>query len=501
MTIEQQRARLKSRGICVIIPTYNNAGTIVDITKRALEQCEDVIVVCDGCTDSSADIVRSSCPGADILSYEKNRGKGHALCAGFRHALERGFSYAITLDGDGQHYPEDIHILLEANLENPGALIVGERKNLDGMERSKGSKFANAFSNFWFAVQTAQRLKDTQTGYRLYPLKKLSGLSLITSRYEAELELMVFASWAGVRLVSTPVNVYYPPADQRVSHFRPAKDFTRISILNTILCILALVYGYPRILLRKADTFLRTAYSVLIFFITTVVIMTPMTHIYMRLLSEEKGKEKVHKLLHRFARLILIRLGIPGVQYTEVNETGEDFSKPAVVICNHQSVFDLLPFLCQTPKMIVISTEWAWKSPFFGHVIRTAEFFPASGGVDGVMPRLKELASKGYCIGIFPEGTRATKMSRTLRFHQGAFYLADTLGIDILPLFIYGSGYALRKHEKKLNRGQMYVEFGERISPKQMKELGETYIQRASAMRRRYDEWYRKTSDLKEQNA
>ena len=125
--------------------------------------------------------------------------------------------------------------MLQANIDNPGALIVGERTNLEKAERSRGSRFANRFSNFWFALQTGHRLSDTQSGYRLYPLKKLPPLGLLTSRYEAELELLVFASWAGVRLVRENVNVYYPPREERVSHFRPARDFARISLLNTIL--------------------------------------------------------------------------------------------------------------------------------------------------------------------------------------------------------------------------------------------------------------------------
>ena len=149
-----------------------------------------------------------------ILDLGHNRGKGIALREGFRYALKSGFAYAITLDGDGQHFPEDIPVLVEANIKHPGALIVGARKNLENAERSGGSKFANKFSNFWFAVQTGHYLPDTQTGYRLYPLKKLRALSLTTSRYEAELEFMVFASWTGVKLVSVPVNVYYPPAGE-----------------------------------------------------------------------------------------------------------------------------------------------------------------------------------------------------------------------------------------------------------------------------------------------
>ena len=226
--------------ICVIIPTYNNAGTIRDVVQRCLLHCKDIIVVNDGSTDDTESIL-ASIQSITVVTLTKNSGKGAALKAGFRKAIAMGFSHAITIDADGQHYPEDIPLLLEANALNPDALIVGERKGLDAMERSGGSKFANAFSNFWFAVQTGIRLRDTQTGYRLYPLKKLYGLSLLTSRYEAELELLVFAAWHGVKIVQQPVNVFYPPQEERVSHFRPAYDFTRIFILNTCLCFLALL--------------------------------------------------------------------------------------------------------------------------------------------------------------------------------------------------------------------------------------------------------------------
>ncbi|MGN1220342.1 MAG: glycosyltransferase family 2 protein, partial [Candidatus Cryptobacteroides sp.] len=264
-----QKQSLRSRGICVIIPTYNNAGTIASVTERALAQCLDVLVVCDGCTDGTLGLLESLPVRPILVELKKNSGKGRALKEGFRKALELGFAYAITLDGDGQHFPEDIPLMLEANRKYPGALIVGERKHLKDMPRSKGSKFANSFSNFWFAVQTGHYLADTQTGYRLYPLKKLHGLSLLTSRYEAELELMVLASWHGVKLVSQPVEVYYPSAEERVSHFRPGKDFARITVLNSILCCLAIVYGYPLALLRALMTFLRTLYSFLVFFVNT----------------------------------------------------------------------------------------------------------------------------------------------------------------------------------------------------------------------------------------
>ena len=187
-----QLNELHDRGICIIIPTYNNAGTIVDVVQRAKEQCHDVIVVNDGSTDATTNMLRSI-KGITLIEHSQNKGKGKALQSGFKKAIEMGFSYAITLDADSQHYPEDIPLFLDANKRHPGCIILG-RRNLSGIDRSFGSKFANAFSNFWFAVQTLQYVPDTQTGYRLYPLHKLYGMHILTSHYEAELELLVFSS-------------------------------------------------------------------------------------------------------------------------------------------------------------------------------------------------------------------------------------------------------------------------------------------------------------------
>jgi 1-acyl-sn-glycerol-3-phosphate acyltransferase len=460
-----QKKSLRDRGICVIIPTYNNAGTITDVVSRALGQCDDVIVVCDGCTDDTMSLLNAMPVKPVIIELDVNQGKGTALKTGFRYALEAGFAYAITLDGDGQHFPEDIPVMLEANRKHPGALIVGERKNLENVERSKGSSFANSFSNFWFAVQTGQYLKDTQTGYRLYPLKKLRGLSLLTSRYEAELELMVFASWHGVKLVSEPVNVYYPPREERVSHFRPGKDFARITLLNAVLCFLAVVYGLPITIFRGLMTLLRTIYAIVFFIFTTLFMMTPLVHIYLLFgkITEEK-KYNLHRILNFMAKFVLRYHKIPGVRYTESNNSGEDFTKPAVIICNHQSHLDLAPMLELTPKIIVLTADWVWKNPVYRFTIRNAEFLPASSGMDAIMPQLRSLVERGYSIAVYPEGTRSLDCSLG-RFRQGAFHVARTLGVDILPVVIYGTGKALKKRGRLLRKWPVHMEIDRRITP------------------------------------
>ena len=237
-----------TESICVIIPTYNNAGTVCDVAGRAVAQGYPVIVVNDGSTDDTAARLAQSGLPVTVLTHPRNRGKGIALRTAFTHAREQGFRYAITLDADGQHYPEDIPVLVEALTQHPGALIVGSR-NLQAENMPGGNTFANRFSNFWFEVQTTRSLPDTQTGYRAYPLDRLPSLRILTSRYEAELALLVFSAWKGIELVPVAIRVCYP--EDRVSSFRPFRDFARISVLNTLLCVLALVYGYPRLFINK----------------------------------------------------------------------------------------------------------------------------------------------------------------------------------------------------------------------------------------------------------
>lgn len=498
--LSEQQQLLRDRGICVIIPTYNNGGTIADVVSRALVQCSDVIVVCDGCTDNTLAQLNCLEVRPTIISLDRNYGKGRALKEGFGYALEAGFSYAITLDGDAQHYPEDIPLMLEANRRHPGALIVGERRDLENADRSRGSKFANKFSNFWFMIQTGRYLNDTQTGYRLYPLKKLYGLSLLTSRYEAELELMVLAVWHGVEIVSEPVNVYYPPRSERVSHFHAVKDFMRITLLNVVLCLLAIIYGLPLRLFRGVMRVARTVYALLFFFVFTLFIMTPLVHLYLMVgRITERKRLNLHRIINFAARFALLYHKIPGVKYIETNPHNEDYSRPAVIICNHQSHLDLMPLLAQTEKMVVLTADWVWNNPVYRYTIRNAEFLPASRGIDAIMPQLRSLVERGYSIAVYPEGTRSADCSIG-RFHKGAFHIAQSLDIDIVPMILYGSGKALPKHGRTLRKWPIHTHIDQRISPAQLRTYGQTLREQASYMRNYYRRRYVQIANRVEQD-
>ena len=242
---------------CVIIPVYNSEKHIAGVLQSVLQYTDNVIVVNDGSTDATLDAIRhcgldpqSPDKSITLVSYTKNRGKGYALQCGFRKAAEMGFTHAVTMDADGQHLVTDISTLVQVAEKQPDALIVGARK-FDNPNMPKGNIFANNFSNFWFTMQTGKRLPDTQTGFRVYPLQKIGKMRLFTSRYEAELEILVRSAWRNIPIVSQVVNVYYPPQNERLSHFRSGKDFFRISVLNTVLCFFAVVYGYPNMFLRK----------------------------------------------------------------------------------------------------------------------------------------------------------------------------------------------------------------------------------------------------------
>lgn len=244
-------ALFKKHKACVLIPTYNNGGTIADVIKDVAQYTEDIIVVNDGATDNTAEIL-TGFPEVHIVSYSPNKGKGHALQTGFKEADKLGYRYAITIDSDGQHYAKDLLIFIEYLEQYDGeeeVLLIGAR-NMTTENVPGKSSFGNRFSNFWFWVNTGNKLPDTQSGYRLYPVHKLAKKKYFTRKYEFEIEVIVRAAWSGVKVDYVPVSVYYPKPEERVSHFRPFKDFTRISLLNTVLVLVAILWVKPRNFLR-----------------------------------------------------------------------------------------------------------------------------------------------------------------------------------------------------------------------------------------------------------
>ena len=239
---------------CIVVPTYNNEKTVEDVLNRILRVVPNatVIVVNDGSTNSTVSILESFGNRIVLLTNERNMGKGFSLRRGFKTAIELGFDNVISIDSDGQHFPEDIPIIVEKSKEHPGAVIMGSR-NMQQEGVPGKSSFGNKFSNFWFKLETGISLPDTQTGFRLYPLERIRKMTFFTRKFEFEIEVIVRLAWKGVKFYPVGIRVLYD-MDERVSHFRPGRDFFRISVLNSILVIGALLYYYPK-RLRSYDTF------------------------------------------------------------------------------------------------------------------------------------------------------------------------------------------------------------------------------------------------------
>jgi len=243
MTLPEVQNAIFEKKICILIPTYNNEKTLKRVIDGVLDYTESIIVINDGSTDSTPHIL-GQYPQITTVSLPENKGKGNGLKIGFRKAKELNFDYTITIDSDGQHYPDDLPVFVEALLnEDHDVLLIGNRNmSQDGIP--KKSSFGNRFSNFWFWFETGIKLEDTQSGYRLYPLHKIPK-KYFTPKFEFEIEIIVRTAWRHVPVKNVPIKVLYDPAE-RVSHFRPFKDFTRISILNTILVTITLIYIIPR---------------------------------------------------------------------------------------------------------------------------------------------------------------------------------------------------------------------------------------------------------------
>lgn len=232
---------------CIIIPTYNNAGTLKRVLDGVLKYTNAVIIVNDGSTDETENIL-AGYQQHTIIHHSKNRGKGIALQTGFKAAITAGYKYAITIDSDGQHFPDDIPVFINELEQGGNALLIGSRDMMHSTIPKKSST-GNKISTYWFYIETGYKLSDTQSGYRLYPLHNLPG-RMLTNKFEFEIEVIVRMAWKGVEVKNVPVHVLYDSAE-RVSHFRPFRDFTRVSIVHTVLVFISLLYIKPRNFIRS----------------------------------------------------------------------------------------------------------------------------------------------------------------------------------------------------------------------------------------------------------
>ena len=214
--------------LAVVIPALNEAATLRDIVTRALRQVARVIVVDDGSQDGTTAAL-TGLPAA-VIRNERTLGKAASLRRGIGLALQEGAGAVITLDGDGQHAPEDIPRLIAVSMQNPEAIVIGARLH----ERHKipqARYFANRFANFWIAWAAGSPLKDSQSGFRLYPAAALRAADVTRNRsrgFVFESEILIDAARAGVKILSIPIPAVYAPGLRR-SHFRPVIDILLIT--------------------------------------------------------------------------------------------------------------------------------------------------------------------------------------------------------------------------------------------------------------------------------
>ncbi len=230
MTPRDHNSRISIWGV---IPTYNNAATIRDVAARTLkQQLDGVLVIDDGSNDCNVAETLSDITGIAVLAHERNMGKGKAILTALKYLNERDVTYMITIDGDGQHYPEDVENFLPALAEDDHSIIIGVR-DFSGQHIPGSSNFGRKFSNFWIMVETGCKVDDAQSGFRAYPVKYISQLHFLSSYYNFEIEVLTKAAWAGITLKSVPVRVWYPEnPEDRVSSFRPFLDNFRITLIN-----------------------------------------------------------------------------------------------------------------------------------------------------------------------------------------------------------------------------------------------------------------------------
>ncbi|HNX20866.1 MAG TPA: glycosyltransferase family 2 protein [Bacteroidales bacterium] len=249
--MDQLQQQIEILKVCLVLPTYNHATFIENVLLDCIQYPIDILIINDGSTDQTQNIVdkiisNNTTPQTiELISFPKNRGKGAAIKAGAKRAIKLGYKAIITMDSDGQHFPSDLNSFIQQAIQTPHAIIIGSR-GIEHENMPRKNTTANKISNFWFHFQTAIDLPDTQSGYRYYPLSCFQRNIWFTDRYNFELEIMVRNIWRGYQVIPIPIHVYYPPEGVRITHFRPTVDFLRITLLNTFLSIIAVIYFYPK---------------------------------------------------------------------------------------------------------------------------------------------------------------------------------------------------------------------------------------------------------------
>ncbi len=207
---------------CIIIPSHNESNTIAGLISQVRSLKLDLVVIDDGSADNTAVIAEKN--GAVVIRNALNQGKGASLIRGFEYCLKNNFDAAITMDGDGQHLPEDIpnFISLAEKKEEVGLIIGNRMFNRGNMPFIR--VMTNKFMSWLLSKIIRQKIYDSQCGFRLIKRKVLEELSLKTHKFEIESEIIIEAGRKGFIIESIPIQTVYR---KERSHINPFVDTFR----------------------------------------------------------------------------------------------------------------------------------------------------------------------------------------------------------------------------------------------------------------------------------
>ncbi len=225
--------------VVAIIPCFDAAATVGQVVAATRERVEHVIVVDDGSSDGSG--AAAAAAGAELLQHDVNQGKGAALQSGFSRALEAGFTHAMTLDADGQHLASEIPVVLQPLQRHPRSIVIGVRRRGENNEIAPVNRFGNVFADWWVGLAAGLRLGDSQSGFRVYPIKETLALGASAGRFAWESEVLILAGRRGLPVLQREIEAWYPPSAERRSHYEPWRDTIRI-----IATVVPWVFGFRR---------------------------------------------------------------------------------------------------------------------------------------------------------------------------------------------------------------------------------------------------------------
>lgn len=242
---------INNEHIWAVVPVYNNGATIEDVVSRCRKLLEHVLVIDDGSDDIDLEAIYAD-SDITVIRHPRNLGKGAAILTAIDWLVKQHAMYMITLDADGQHYPEDIALFMPLLQVNDYSMIIGCRDfKTDNIMLS--SRKGRAIANFWMKVETGLNIDDCQSGFRAYPVKYFAKLKFICRRYNFETEALVRAAWAGLELKCITVRTWYPEPENRISHFQPWRDNWRISLIHAHLTGLRLLPIPHRKLIKQSN--------------------------------------------------------------------------------------------------------------------------------------------------------------------------------------------------------------------------------------------------------